>query len=104
MGQNQGVPLRFLDLRSLLYLICGLVCTAKVDVNLVCKTRCYVCVGTPYLYYLDYKSCDLDCKNCDLGYKQYDPDYKNFDPYSDPDYTNLDLECMNYDYFDAPVH
>ena len=57
----------------------------------------------PYLYYLDYKSCDLDCKNCDLGYKQYDPDYKNFDPYSDPDYRNLDLECTNYDYFDAPV-
>ena len=60
-------------------------------------------VWVPYLYYLDYKSCDLDCKNCDLGYKQYDPDYKNFDPYSDPDYRNLDLECMNYDYFDAPV-
>ena len=60
-------------------------------------------VWVPCLYYLDYKSCDLDCKNCDLGYKQYDPDYKNFDPYSDPDYRNLDLECMNYDYFDAPV-
>ena len=60
-------------------------------------------VWVPYLYYLDYKSCDLDCKNCDLCYKQYDPDYKNFDPYSDPDYRSLDLECMNYDYFDAPV-
>jgi hypothetical protein len=60
-------------------------------------------VWVPNLYYLHYKSCDLDCKNCDLGYKQYDPDYKNFDPYSDPDYRNLDLECMHYDYFDAPV-